>query len=100
MDRVLTFSQTEIYTQESIKMASLMEKDNTHGRMAHFTLGNLRTVLSTEKVNGNQEWDLRATNTRETIVMIRSMALAFSHGLVGIFTKANIKKTRGMDMER
>jgi hypothetical protein len=52
------------------------------------------------KADGNQERDLNAICMKVTIAKTKNMAMVYSLGQVEIFTKENIKKMKGMDMEK
>jgi hypothetical protein len=52
------------------------------------------------KVDGRVEKVPNQTNMKAIIAMIKNMALVYSHGLVETYTKANIKRTKEMVMEK
>ena len=83
------------------KTASLTAKANTNGKLAKFTPENLSKAKSKEKANGsNPKLNQTAIHTKVNISMIRNTDTVFSHGLVEIFTRAALLKTKGTSRDR
>jgi hypothetical protein len=89
MGKALTFSQTQMFIQENIKKASLMEKANTLGKMHLFISENSSRDSNTVKASGRVAKGLNATSMKGTMQMTRSLAAEFSIGQVEIATRVN-----------
>ena len=53
-----------------------------------------------EKADGRVVKGLSVINMMGITVMIRNMAMEYSHGLVGIFTKESIRMMKEMALEK
>jgi hypothetical protein len=101
MDRELIYLQMAIPIQANTNLVSLMVMDNTSGRTAVFMSVNSKMVSSMERVNGkSSKIPNNATNTMESMLMIKRTVTECSLGRVAMFIEETMLMMSETAMEK